>query len=143
MKNFPPPWNKLEIRQKVLLMRAICPNAFVAKVLPALISSTLGQNILDKIAYDLSRAHVLSSMANPSSPILVLLNSTSSKDPLPSIMEFYARWQRFYGGQKSQFAYSWVKIVLMMPNLLCETPYQMAIGLSYVTAIWFHSGCLS
>ena len=28
-------------------------------------------------------------------------------------------------------------------NLLYETPCQMAIGLSYVTAIWFHSGCLS
>ena len=87
-------------------MRAICPNAFVANVLPALISSTLGQNTLDNITYDLNRAHVLSSMINPAYPILILLSSTGSKDPLPSIMEFYARWQRFHGGQKNQFVYS-------------------------------------
>ena len=27
---FPPPWDKLSMRQKVILMRATCPNAFVS-----------------------------------------------------------------------------------------------------------------
>ena len=100
-EEFPPPWNAtLGLKDKVLLLRALCPNAYTSSVLPHLISAVLGPETLDSIQQDLKEAYNLSSMTLPAAPILLTLEPGGSKDPLSSIEEFYARWQRFYGGPK-------------------------------------------
>jgi type IV secretory pathway ATPase VirB11/archaellum biosynthesis ATPase len=96
---FPPPWDKtLTLKDKVVLLRAICPQSFDGSVLPSLIAVTLGDDTLDNIFQSLQDVHDMSSMTLPASPILMTLESGGSKDPLQSIEGFYARWQRFYGG---------------------------------------------